>query len=92
MLSFYSQRLNGVELNGSFYRMPPTTTLEKWEAGTPAGFRFCMKANRGLTYSAEGFDRAGLAQILGERCFGLVKSWIACSGWPPRTTDVARAR
>jgi uncharacterized protein YecE (DUF72 family) len=26
-----------------------------------------MKANRGLTYSAEGFDRVGLARILGER-------------------------
>ena len=71
MLSFYSQQLNGVELNGSFYRMPPTATLEKWEAVTPAGFRFCMKANRGLTYSAEGFDRAGLAQILGERLSAL---------------------
>jgi uncharacterized protein YecE (DUF72 family) len=67
MLGYYAQRLNGVELNGSFYRMPPTTTLEKWAAVTPPSFRFCMKANRGLTYSAEGFDRAGLATILGER-------------------------
>jgi len=67
MLGYYAQRLNGVELNGSFYRTPPATTLEKWAAGTPTGFRFCMKANRGLTYSAEGFDRVGLARILGER-------------------------
>jgi uncharacterized protein YecE (DUF72 family) len=67
MLPFYAERLNGVELNGSFYRTPPETTLLKWAADTPAGFRFCMKANRGLTYSAEGFDRVGLARILGER-------------------------
>jgi uncharacterized protein YecE (DUF72 family) len=67
MLAFYAERLNGVELNGSFYRTPPETTLLKWAAQTPAGFRFCMKANRGLTYSAEGFDRVGLARILGER-------------------------
>jgi uncharacterized protein YecE (DUF72 family) len=26
-----------------------------------------MKANRGLTYSAEGFDRVGLARLFGER-------------------------
>lgn len=67
MLPFYAERLNGVELNGSFYRTPPETTLSKWAAETPAGFRFCMKANRGLTYSAEAFDKVGLAHILAER-------------------------
>jgi uncharacterized protein YecE (DUF72 family) len=67
MLAFYAERLNGVELNGSFYRTPPETALLRWAAQTPAGFRFCMKANRGLTYSAEGFDRVGLARIIGER-------------------------
>src|ERR1700716_2700244 len=67
MLAFYAGRLNGVELNGSFYRTPPETTLLKWAAETPAGFRYCMKANRGLTYSAEGFDRVGLSRILSER-------------------------
>jgi uncharacterized protein YecE (DUF72 family) len=67
MLAYYAERLNGVELNGSFYRTPPESTLASWAAGTPAGFRFCMKANRGLTYSAEGFDRVGLARLFGER-------------------------
>ena len=67
MLPFYAERLNGVEINGSFYRTPPEATLSKWAAETPAGFRFCMKANRGLTYSAEAFDKVGLARILAER-------------------------
>lgn len=67
MLEFYAQRLNGVELNGSFYRTPPESTLVGWAAGTGPEFRFCMKAHRGLTYSAEGFDRVGLARIIGER-------------------------
>lgn len=67
MLAYYAERLNGVELNGSFYRTPPEKTLLAWAAATPAGFRFCMKANRGLTYSAEGFDRVGLAGILADR-------------------------
>ena len=67
MLEYYSQHLNGVELNGSFYRLPPEGTMLKWAEGTRPGFRFCMKANRGLTYSAEGFDRVGLARIFGER-------------------------
>jgi len=67
MLSYYAERLNGVELNGSFYRTPPENTLVKWASETPPGFRFCMKANRGLTYSAEGFDRVGLARIFSAR-------------------------
>jgi uncharacterized protein YecE (DUF72 family) len=67
MLEYYSERLNGVELNGSFYRTPPESTLVKWAADTNPSFRFCMKAHRGLTYSAEGFDRIGLAGIIGER-------------------------
>jgi uncharacterized protein YecE (DUF72 family) len=71
MLEYYSSRLRGVELNGSFYRMPPASTLEKWAAGTPVDFRFCMKAHRGLTYSAEGFDRVGLARLFAERLASL---------------------
>jgi uncharacterized protein YecE (DUF72 family) len=67
MLEYYSARLNGVELNGSFYRLPPESALAKWAADTPEGFRFCMKAQRGLTYSAEGFDRVGLAGVFGAR-------------------------
>ncbi len=67
MLDHYSSRLRGVELNGSFYRMPPAGTLEKWAAATPDVFRFCMKASRGLTYSAEGFDRVGLARLFARR-------------------------
>lgn len=67
MLAFYADRLHGVELNGSFYRTPPESTLSKWAEGTPSEFRFCMKANRGLTYSGEAFDRVGLARLVGER-------------------------
>lgn len=71
MLSYYAERLNGVELNGSFYRTPPESTLTRWAADTGLGFRFCMKANRGLTYSAEGFDRVGLARIFTTRIASL---------------------
>jgi len=67
MLAYYAARLNGVELNGSFYRTPPESALAKWKADVPPGFRFCMKANRGLTYSADTFDRVGLASIFTSR-------------------------
>ena len=67
MLAYYAERLTGVELNGSFYRTPPESTLLSWAAQTPPGFRFCMKANRGLTYSAQAFDKVGLARIFTQR-------------------------
>ncbi len=67
MLEFYAQRLNGVEVNGSFFRTPPESALSKWAGDVPADFKFCMKANRGLTYSAEAFDKVGLARIFTAR-------------------------
>ena len=67
MLSYYAERLNGVELNGSFYRTPPPSALGDWAAAVPAGFRFCFKAHRGLTYSGPAFDRKGLAAEVGRR-------------------------
>ena len=71
MLGYYAQRLNGLEVNGSFYRTTPEATLLKWMAETPDGFRFCMKANRGLTYSAEAFDKVGLARLFSARIAAL---------------------
>jgi uncharacterized protein YecE (DUF72 family) len=65
MLAYYAERLNGVELNGSFYRTPPAASLAKWVAETPGGFRLCFKAHRGLTYSAAAFDKLGLATDMG---------------------------
>ena len=67
MLGFYAGRLNGVELNGSFYRTPPPATLASWAAGVPDGFRFCMKAHRALTYSGPTFPWQDVASDVGER-------------------------
>jgi uncharacterized protein YecE (DUF72 family) len=71
MLSYYAERLNGVELNGSFYRTPPESTLLNWGSEVPPDFKFCMKANRGLTYSAEAFDKVGLARLFSQRIASL---------------------
>jgi uncharacterized protein YecE (DUF72 family) len=67
MLAHYAERLNGVELNGSFYRTPDAATLVRWAEQTPPGFRFCFKAHRGITYSAEGFDKVLAAEQVGDR-------------------------
>jgi uncharacterized protein YecE (DUF72 family) len=63
-----------VELNGSFYRTPPPETLAGWAAETPPGFRFCLKAHRGLTYSGPAFDREGLARDVTRRLHAMGSS------------------
>lgn len=71
MLAYYADRLNGVELNGSFYRTPPASALATWSAQAPPGFRFCFKGHRGLTYSGDAFDREGLARDVANRLSAL---------------------
>ncbi|MBO0683228.1 MAG: DUF72 domain-containing protein [Candidatus Dormibacteraeota bacterium] len=71
MLEHYASVLNGVELNGSFYRTPPETSLRRWAGQTPAGFRFCFKGHRALTYSGAAFDKESVASGFGARLAGL---------------------
>ncbi len=49
-LEHYAQRLNAVEINYTFRRMPAATTLENWAAATPAGFLFALKAHMRITH------------------------------------------
>jgi uncharacterized protein YecE (DUF72 family) len=50
MLAWYSQRLNTVEINNTFYRNPKREVLAKWAETTPEGFRFAIKATRRITH------------------------------------------
>ncbi|MDQ6760886.1 MAG: DUF72 domain-containing protein [Acidobacteriota bacterium] len=49
-LSYYSGRLNAVEVNYTFRRLPSPSTLEKWVASTPPGFVFPLKAHMRITH------------------------------------------
>ena len=50
MLSFYATRLNTVEINNTFYRLPKQETLELWASLVPEDFRFSIKASRRITH------------------------------------------
>ena len=50
MLSYYAERLNAVEINNTFYRMPSVQLLEGWRAKVPDGFSFILKASRRITH------------------------------------------
>jgi uncharacterized protein YecE (DUF72 family) len=49
-LEHYATRLNAVEINYTFRRLPSASTLEKWVAATPSGFVFAVKANMRITH------------------------------------------
>jgi uncharacterized protein YecE (DUF72 family) len=49
-LEHYATRLNTVEVNYSFRRLVAPKTQAEWIAGTPADFRFAVKANQRITH------------------------------------------
>jgi uncharacterized protein YecE (DUF72 family) len=50
MLSYYASKLDTVEINHSFYRMPTENVLSQWAKSVPEGFRFALKANQQITH------------------------------------------
>src|SRR5579884_1650849 len=49
-LNHYASRLNAVEINYTFRRLPSAATLENWVRETPDGFLFCPKAHMRITH------------------------------------------
>jgi uncharacterized protein YecE (DUF72 family) len=75
-LQRYASRLNGGELNSSFYRSHAAANYERWAASVPADFRFSVKIpklithDRALLRAREPLERfldeiAGLGSKLG---------------------------
>jgi uncharacterized protein YecE (DUF72 family) len=69
-LRFYADRVNSVELNTTFYRLPAEEQFERWADQTPAGFRFAVTMSRRVTARGriEGVDAfAQTVRRLGDR-------------------------
>jgi len=49
-LKHYAERLNSVEINYTFRRLPSASTLQSWVEATPPGFVFAVKANQRITH------------------------------------------
>ena len=67
MLSYYASKLPAVELNNTFYRLPPPSLIESWKSQVPETFRFCVKASQGITHFRRLKDAAGAARFMLER-------------------------
>jgi uncharacterized protein YecE (DUF72 family) len=86
MLAFYTRQFDTVELNNTFYRLPPPTAAAEWRAQTPPGFLFAAKGSRFLTHMKKlkdpeagvqkYFERiAPLGRKLGPILFQLPPHW-----------------
>jgi uncharacterized protein YecE (DUF72 family) len=49
-LEYYGSVFNTLELNGTFYRMPKPSDLERYATVTPPDFRFSVKMSRFVTH------------------------------------------
>jgi uncharacterized protein YecE (DUF72 family) len=49
-LPYYASRLNSVEIDYTFYRMPSAKTIAAWKAATPDNFKFTLKASQQITH------------------------------------------
>ena len=58
-LSHYATRLNAVEINYTFRRLPSLATLTKWVEETPEGFVFALKAHQKITH----IDRLAVSEF-----------------------------
>jgi uncharacterized protein YecE (DUF72 family) len=58
MLDFYARHFRTVEINNSFYRLPPENAVAAWRDSTPSGFCFAMKGSRFITHMKKLKDPA----------------------------------
>jgi uncharacterized protein YecE (DUF72 family) len=74
-LSYYSERLNSVEINSSFYAPPSSAMVKSWASKTGDSFTFSFKAPRQITHilklgkgSAEATERLAVTlSLLGDK-------------------------
>jgi uncharacterized protein YecE (DUF72 family) len=64
MLGYYAERLNAVEINNTFYRMPKASVLEGWKSKVPEPFVFALKAPRRITHQAKLEDTGDRVEYL----------------------------
>ncbi len=72
-LPFYAQSFPTVEINYSYYQLPPRRTFELWRRRSPRGFVFAVKASRYLTHMKKLNDPEEPLQRLLEHAGGLGK-------------------
>ena len=76
-LSHYATQLNAVEVNFTFRQLVKETTLAKWMADSPEGFRFTIKAHQVITH----IKRLKGAEDFVSRFLLPLSPWLAPENW-----------
>ncbi len=63
-LFYYSRQFNAIELNTTFYQIPPTSTIYKWLDKTPEDFKFCPKVFQGISRNIKNPDKNNIDNFL----------------------------
>ncbi len=95
LLAAYATVCNAVEGNTTFYAVPSTSTVQRWAAQTPPGFRFCFKLPRTITHERRLRDAGGELAAFLERIAPLADRCGPCSVQLPASfgpTDLATLR
>jgi uncharacterized protein YecE (DUF72 family) len=94
MLEFYAEHFSAVEVNATYYRIPPPSTMESLSRRTPPTFEFLVKAHQSMTHDkaapdAATFDafRASVAPLQGK-----LRGVLLQFPWAFRPTLGARKR
>jgi uncharacterized protein YecE (DUF72 family) len=66
-LERYAEAFDTVELNVTFYRMPPSSTFRSWARRVPDDFTFAVKASRYLTHVKRLQDPRSSVNLLVDR-------------------------
>ena len=70
-LQRYARRLNGVEINSSFYRAHRRAIYERWAGSTPPDFQFSVKVPKAMTHERGLLDCSALIEQFAVEIAGL---------------------
>src|SRR5690349_21425535 len=94
MLELYAEKFAAVEVNATYYRIPPPSTMASLAARTPAAFEFLVKAHQSMTHEKAPPDQPtfdafkAAVEPLGSKLKGVLMQFP----WAFRPTQGARKR
>jgi len=91
-LGYYARHFEAVEVNSTYYRIPPARMIEQMEQKTPPGFRFVAKLHQSMTHERErdpALYREFLAAIEPLKAAGKYDGLLAQFPWSFQRTRAA---
>src|SRR5450432_3917693 len=66
-LTVYSRAFNSVEVDSTFYAIPPASTVRGWRDKTPAQFSFALKLPQEITHERRLRDSTDIVELFADR-------------------------